>query len=238
MITTQSPLKNQYEHSNQIAIEARVPLKIQFIKANYHFISWEENARLPQMDQLVSNLYPLGDAGTKAAQISSLFHSSENKGAIITAQSRQFPNQYRVVINLDKFHESTLFFQSVITSFLNENCIPTCEMWNKLGDKGAKFSKEWKMDDKGFICLIAPPVKYVCDDDLIHGSDFKKFILSAFQALNKIHGSNFKNNLIIENHKRATYYYFKNHFVCGDLLRIALAHNKMKLQKNGLVNLS
>ncbi|MBA2367564.1 MAG: hypothetical protein H0V82_00890 [Candidatus Protochlamydia sp.] len=209
------------ETPNNIAMNNNIKLKTQFIKEKYHFISWEENVRNTKPIQLVSNLY------TESIKIkfNSIVEFTNDK-SIKLFESKQFTNKHRIVVNLDEFNESTLYYQKIISSFLNNICKPTNEMWNKLADQGAKYSKQWKMDDKGFICLAAPSLGYLDEHDNIKGLEFKEYIENTFKKIDNLYGSNLHKNLIVESHKRACFYFFKNQFVCDELIKLAKAHEE------------
>jgi hypothetical protein len=172
-------------------------LKIQFIRRYYNFVLWEKNAR--GTAQLVSDqLYTLNEAIIIKQKIDDSMRFS--KDGIDLAESNQFPGQIRIIIHLDNFVESTLFYQNLIVSFLNDTCIPTgytiyCPFL-------AKFSTRWKLDEFGYISFTPKFCKFDEYGENKGGQEFTPFIIKTIQKMH-IYGSdvsNIKNSLKVNNY--------------------------------------
>jgi hypothetical protein len=211
--------------NNVMYINKKIELKIQFIKKNYNFISWEENLQAVPA-QIVSKLYKREEAKNKALLVYNSLHF-ENSGAIATVEDTINFNQYRIVINLERFHESSIIYQNLIMNFLNDTCLPTDDIWNTIPNKSRYSPSKW-YNQLGVIKLITPSRLY--ESLLVENAvKFHNFMMNAVANLDTLHGtSNFKDNFKFSDNSQGCHYIFLTDFLYGDLLKIAIAHDEQK----------
>jgi hypothetical protein len=150
-------LRNNESFSDQIELETNNSLKIQFIKKHYNFVLREENAQVTTQQLVSSKLYSLKESREIKKNIEDSMKFSKN--GIQT--SYQSPGKYRVAIQLNEFLESTLYFQNIIVSFLNETCIPTGK-YNlfHIDIDNSRKSRSWEISKKGLFSFVTHSLKF------------------------------------------------------------------------------